>query len=140
MLNVSRKYQLNKKLWSFNFGCLLAYSFLWLIGIAELMPVPEVLHPHSNFIVNYYPGVVLALCSMALTFLVIWLMNSFFTICISEHTFWLVLPSVTLVMLTAISAVSSLVQMLSAVIPSLLLLAVVAVFCRLSQQQVKKMR
>ncbi|GLX79306.1 hypothetical protein tinsulaeT_26460 [Thalassotalea insulae] len=134
MLKLSR-YQVNKKLWSFNFGCLLACSFLWLTGVADLVPVPEALHPYTDFILDYYPGVITALSALSLTLLVIWLMNYAFDICISEHTFWLLIPSVTLVVLTALSAFNSLFHVMSAAMPSILVLCAVAVFSRLSQQK-----
>ena len=57
-------FNVNKKLWSFNFGCLIAGSLVWLVHIGNLAPVPSVLHPHTDFILDYYPGSVTALSAI----------------------------------------------------------------------------
>ena len=49
-------FKVNKKLWSFNFGCLLAGSLVWLVQLGNLAPVPSVLHPHTDFILGLLSG------------------------------------------------------------------------------------
>lgn len=127
----------NKKLWSFKFGCLIACSFLWLINVAKGVPVPEVLFPHPVFILDYYPGVVTGILAFISTLVVVAVMNKVFGICTSEHTFWLILPSLSLVALTSISAFDVLSTLLLAELPSLVFLVMLAISCRMARQRIK---
>lgn len=123
---------INKKLWSFNFGCFIAASFIWLVSFGATAPVPEILSPHPLFIIDYYSGFVTACSAFMLTALAIIVMGKGVKICTSEHTFWLVLPSLSFIALTTISAFELLPAMLYAAVPSLTLVAIAAVFCRLT--------
>jgi len=129
---------INKKLWSFNFGCLIAGSFGWLVSVGATAPVPEVLHPHPMFIIDYYSGLVTGCSAFMLTALAIIVMGKGFKICTSEHTFWLMLPSLSFLALTTISAFEFLPSMLYAAIPSLVLVIVAAVSCRLARKKSTK--
>lgn len=134
---LNNKFSFNKKLWSFNFGCLIAYSFMWLVGFGNSAPVPEVLHPHPLFILDYYSGLVTACAALMLTALTIIIMNKGFNLCTSEHPFWLVLPSMTFLALTTVSAFEMLSTILYAAIPALFLLCITAVIMRLARQKMK---
>jgi len=123
---------INKKLWSFNFGCLIAGSFIWLVSFGATAPVPEMLSPHPLFIIDYYSGLVTACSALMLTALTIIVMGRGFKICTSEHTFWLVLPSLSFIALTTISAFDLLPAILYAAVPSLSLVTIAAVSCRLA--------
>ena len=129
MLNV------NKKLWSFNFGCIIAFSFVWLVSFGNAAPVPEVLHPHPFFILDYYSGLVTACCALLLTALAVIIMGKGFNLCASEHPFWLILPSVCFVVLTSISAFELLTTMLYAVLPAMFLLIITAIIFRLTKRK-----
>jgi len=131
-------FSVNKKLWSFNFGCFIAASFVWLISFGKVAPVPELLHPHPFFIIDYYSGLVTACSAFMLTALVVIVMGKGFKICTSEHTFWLVLPSLVFVSFTTIWAFELLPSVLSAAIPSVFAVASAAVFCRLAQRRMSK--
>ena len=73
-------FDVNKKLWSFNFGCLLAGSLVWLVQIGHLAPVPSILHPHTDFILDYYPGSVTAITAslVSLSLLVFIMLSALF--------------------------------------------------------------
>ena len=121
---------INKKLWSFNFGCLIAGSFVWLVGLGATSPVPEILSAHPIFVLDYYSGLVTALFAMVFTTILIGLMTRGLKICSSEHTFWLMLPSLSFVALTSLSAFNSLPEILFAALPSLLILLSVSMLQR----------
>ncbi|WP_206483511.1 hypothetical protein [Thalassotalea sp. G2M2-11] len=139
-MNIKKKSQVNKKLWSFNIGCLLAYAFLWLVNIGHLAPVPELLHAYPTFILDYYPSIFSSGCALIATLAALYLMNRGLNICASEHTFWLLLPSFSLIVLTGLSANERLTTMLISVLPSLTVLTLIAVFYRLSQQRVARIK
>jgi hypothetical protein len=126
---------INKKLWSFNFGCLIAGSFVWLVGLGATAPVPELLSAHPIFVLDYYSGLVTALFAMIFTTLLVGLMTRWLKICSSEHTFWLMLPSLSFVALTSLSAFNSLPEILFAALPSLLILLSASVLQRFLQQR-----
>ena len=90
---------INKKLWSFNFGCLIAGTFVWLVSFGVSAPIFEVFHSYPNFILDYYSGTVTAFAAFFLTGVIIFIMRSLFKVCASEHTFWLALPSLGFIVL-----------------------------------------
>ncbi|MDG1752434.1 MAG: hypothetical protein P8I03_12350 [Thalassotalea sp.] len=130
-------FNVNKKLWSFNFGCIIAFSFVWLVSFGNSAPVPELLHPHPFFILDYYSGLVTACSAIMLTALAVIIMEKGFNLCVSEHPFWLILPSLCFVALTTISAFELLTTMLYAVLPALLVMIITAVAFRLSKRTLK---
>ena len=97
-------FEVNKKLWSFNFGCLIAGSLIWLVHIGNLAPVPSILHPHTDFILDYYPGSVTAITASILSLVLLVFMHKGFKLCASEHTFWLLLPTLCFIILTLLIA------------------------------------
>ena len=127
--------KVNKKLWSFNFGALIAFSFMWLVSFGESAPVPEILHPHPLFIIDYFAGIVTACSAIMLTLLIVIVMGKGFNICTSEHPFWLILPSVCFVVLTAISAFEMLSTLLYAVLPAVIVLVITIFSCRLARRK-----
>jgi len=126
----------NKKLWSFNFGCLIACSLVWLVSVGNAAPVPEVLYPHPLFILDYYSGLVTACSALMLTGLTIIIMGKGFNICTSEHPFWLILPTMSFLALTTVSAFEMLNTLLYAAVPALFVLSIAAVLNRLASQKV----
>ena len=128
-------FNVNKKLWSFNFGCMIAFSFVWLVNFGNSAPVPEILHPHPFFILDYYSGLVTATSAIMLTALAVIIMGKGFNLCTSEHPFWLLLPSVCFVVLTTLSAFELLPTMLYAVLPAILILTITAVVFRLTKRK-----
>lgn len=128
-------FQVNKKLWSFNFGCLIASSFLWLVSWANAAPIPEVLYPHTEFVLYYYESSVAAAGAFLLTMFTIIIMGKGFNICSSEHPFWLALPSLFLLALTTLTAFSLLSAMLYVAVPALSVMVIAAFTCRLMKQK-----
>ncbi len=126
----------NKKLWSFNFGCLIAFSLVWLVSVGNAAPVPEVLYPHPIFILDYYSGLVTACSALILTGLAIMIMGKAFNIRPSEHPFWLILPTLSFLALTTVSAFEMLTTLLYAAIPVLFVLSIAAILSRLARQKV----
>jgi len=124
-------FKINKKLWSFNFGCLIAGSFVWLVSIGLKAPVPEVLYPHTNFVLDYYSGLVTSVATGALTLLVLIIMAKAFKLCTSEHTFWLVLPILSFLALTMIASQSMLISIAYAAIPAIMVISSSAIYYRL---------
>ena len=129
--------KVNKKLWSFNFGCLIAFSFVWLVSFGNTAPVPEVLHPHPFFILDYYSGLVTAVSAIMITALIVIVMGKGFNLCASEHPFWLILPSLCFIALTTLSAFELLNSMLFAVIPALFVMVITAIVFRLTKRKLK---
>lgn len=114
----------NKKFWSLLFGCLLANCYLWLVQVGRQIDIPSSFHGHTDFVVNYYPLAVTALFSGALTWLVIILMDKLFSLRVSDHILWLVLPTLSFIIFTSFTALSMLPAILSAALPALLVLTV----------------
>jgi len=130
--------QVNKKLWSFIFGCLIAGSFVWLISLAKSVSVPDFLHPYPDFIIDYYAASVTSVMAVLLTISMIIIMGKVFKVCASEHPFWLALPSITFVFLTLFASSLMLRSMLSAAVPALIIMSLTAIFFRLVK--VKKLK
>jgi hypothetical protein len=128
-------FKVNKKLWSFNFGCLIAASLVWLVHLGNVAPVPNMLHPHTDFILDYYPGAVTAIIASMTSLLLLMLMNKGFKLCASEHTFWLLLPTLCFVTLTLIIAQFMLSAIMFAAIPTLFILTLSAVVFRLKNRK-----
>ncbi|MCO4800252.1 MAG: hypothetical protein KC484_13640 [Colwelliaceae bacterium] len=129
-------FKVNKKLWSFNFGSLIALSFVWLVGFGDSAPVPEALHPHPLFILDYYSGIVTACSTLIFTVLAVIIMKKGFNLCVSEHPFWLILPSIYFLILTTVSAFETLGAILYAAFPALLVMVITGIFTRLARQKV----
>jgi hypothetical protein len=123
-------FEVNKKLWSFNFGCLIAASLVWLVHIGNVAPVPSILHPHTDFILDYYPGTVTAVIACVVSFLLLILMRKGFKLCASEHTFWLLLPTLCFLTLTVLIAQFMISAIMFAAIPTLFVLILSAVVFR----------
>lgn len=124
MLNI------NKKLWSFNFGCLIAGTFVWLVSFGISAPIFEVLYSYPHFVLNYYAGTVTAFTAFVLTGGIILIMRSFFKLCASEHTFWLALPSLGFIFLAMLVKQSVLITMLYAAFPALIVILFTAMVKR----------
>lgn len=118
-------FNVNKKLWSFNIGSLLAFSCVWLVSFGNTAPVPEILYPHPDFILDYYSGVITAISALLVTSITIVIMGRGFNICTSDHPFWLILPSVCSIILTSISAFEMLRTISFALIPMMIVLVFV---------------
>jgi hypothetical protein len=121
----------NKKLWSFLFGSLIAGSFVWLISFGKTASVPTFLHPYPDFIIDYYPATVTAILAAIMTLFVMVVMGKVFKVCASEHPFWLVIPSIITVFITLFASKLMLASMLSAAIPALLIMVLTAITFRL---------
>ena len=128
-------FEVNKKLWSFNFGCLIAGSLIWLVHIGNLAPVPSILHPHTDFILDYYPGSVTAITASIVSLLLLVFMHKGFKLCASEHTFWLLLPTLCFITLTLLIAQFMLPAIMFAAIPSLLILTFSAIVFRFKRRK-----
>jgi len=126
-------FKINKKLWSFNFGCIIAGSFVWLVSVGMKVPVPEMLYPHTEFVLDYYSGLVTAVAAGMLTLLVLIIMGKAFKLCTSEHTFWLILPTLSFLALTMIASHSMLISIAYAAIPAIMVMSISAVYSRLSK-------
>jgi TRAP-type C4-dicarboxylate transport system permease small subunit len=127
-------FNVNKKLWSFNFGCLIAGSLVWLVHIGNLAPVPSVLHPHTDFILDCYPGSVTALSASIVSILMLVFMHKGFKLCASEHTFWLLLPTLSFMTLTLLIGQFMLASIMYAAVPILIVLTFSAIVFRLKSR------
>ena len=127
-------FNVNKKLWSFNFGCLIAGSLVWLVHIGNLAPVPSVLHPHTDFILDYYPGSVTALSASIVSIIMLIFMHKGFKLCASEHTFWLLLPTLSFMTLTLLIGQFMLASIMYAAVPILIVLTFSAIVFRLKSR------
>lgn len=128
-------FNVNKKLWSFNFGCLMAGSLVWLVHLGNSAPVPSILHPHTDFILDYYPGSVTAITATLVSLLLLVFMHKAFKICASEHTFWLLLPTFCFISLSILLAQFMLASLMFAAIPTLIILMFSAVVFRLKKRK-----
>ena len=116
----------NKKLWSLNFGCMIAATFVWLVSFGVSAPILEFFYSYPSFLINYYAGAVTAFSAFVLTSVIIFIMCSFFKVCASEHTFWLILPSLVLIILAMLVRQSVLVTMLYAAFPAIIVIVFTA--------------
>tara|TARA_R110000787_G_scaffold179397_4_gene291250 strand:+ start:29 stop:430 length:402 start_codon:yes stop_codon:yes gene_type:complete len=128
-------FAVNKKLWSFNFGCLIAGLLVWLVQLGNLAPVPSMLHPHTEFILDYYPGTVTAMTASIVSLLLLVIMSKAFKLCASEHTFWLLLPTLCFITLTLLIAQFMLSAIMFAAIPTLFILMFSAIIFRLKNRK-----
>ncbi len=121
----------NKKLWSFIFGCLIAASFVWLLSLGKSFDVIEYFHQYPEFVVDYYALMITAIATAFLTLFIVLIMKWVFNLLPREHPFWLILPSLTFVGLSFFTSKLMVVSILSAAIPALIVLVAVAVIGRL---------
>jgi hypothetical protein len=121
---------INKKLWSFNFGCIIAGTYVWLVSFGISAPIFEVFYSYPHFVLNYYAGTVTAFTAFVLTGGIILIMRSFFKLCASEHTFWLALPSLGFIFLAMLVKQSVLITMLYAAFPALIVILFTAMVKR----------
>jgi len=116
----------NKKFWSLFFGCILANSYVWLADIGINADVPQSFQTYTDFVVNYYSMIVTGGVAFIVTCLMIITMNQLFNVCVSEHLGWLLLPSLSFIGFTALTAQLLITQILAAAIPALLILLFVS--------------
>ena len=115
----------NKKLWSFIFGCLIAASFVWLISLGKSFDVIEYFHQYPEFVVDYYALMITAIATAFLTLFIVLIMKWVFNLLPREHPFWLILPSLTFVGLSFFTSKLMVVSILSAAISALIVLVAV---------------
>jgi len=128
-------FAVNKKLWYFNFGCLIAGLLVWLVDFGNVAPVPSALHPHTDFILDYYPGAVTAITASMVSLLLLVIMRKAFKLCASDHPFWLLLPTLCFITLTLLLAQFMLSAIMFAAIPALIILMFSAVVFRLKNRR-----
>lgn len=114
--------KLNKKLWSFIVGCFFAGSYVWLVSYTKTFPVPSfiTIDSHTSFMLYRY--FIIAILALILTACALLIMHNIMNIHANEHTFWLLLPILSFLIITAIFANILVYTMLSAAVPSLLLI------------------
>lgn len=127
-MNTSRK-----KFWSLIFGAILANSYVWLVSLSSQVPVPEMLQEHTVFVIDFYSPIITALLSISLTIVLSLVMLKVFNICVSEHILWLFWPSLGFVVFTFFTANALIVPILQAVVPALVMLALIYWFKRRQQ-------
>ena len=111
--------RLNKKLWSFNIGCLIAGSFIWLVGFSKTLPMLDVVLNTSTISIELYNLFVIAVSAFIISVIIITFMHKVLCIHSNEYTFWLVLPILSFLVLTSVVANMLMITMMSAAIPSL---------------------
>jgi len=112
----------NKKFWSLIIGCLLSAAYLWLVEVGFNASVPSSFQSEMEFIINYYHLYVTAGASIALTLLVVCFMPRLVNTHVSDHVFWLTAPGLLFIMFAALNTHVLLIPVLSAAIPSLLII------------------
>ena len=128
----------NKKLWSFIFGCMLAASCLWLIEYSKNAPLFDSLSLYIALELHQYIYVVNIVLAIAITCIMLIIMAKAFKICSSEHTFWLILPALLLASITVLYAKELLPAILTVVLPSVIVASATASLIRMKQSNVVK--
>ena len=118
--------RLNKKLWSFNVGCFASGSFIWLAELSKELPVPHFVLSNSMISIGLYTSVVMFFSAALFTTCLIAFMHKGLKVHSSEHTFWLVLPILSFLIMTSIVANVLVMTMMSAAIPALFVILVAA--------------
>lgn len=108
----------NKKMWSFNFGCILSASFVWIMALGMNFPVLNVLNLSPEYIQYYYANTVVAIASTLFTVLLLVVMKKGFNISTRDHVFWLLLPTAVFVIMAVLTGVELYSSLLSAALPS----------------------
>ncbi len=130
-------FEVNKKMWSFNFGCILAASSVWLVALGMQMPVLTLVDLSPAFIDAYYSVVVTSVFSILLTFLVITLMKRGFNIRTSDHTFWLLLPLIIFVLMALLTGAQLYSPLLAAAVPALTIVLFSGLFSSVTSSSAK---
>lgn len=118
--------RLNKKLWSFNIGCIISGAFIALIDISQSLSIPNVVLSNVWFNLEVYYALVIFFSSVFVTGTLIFIMHFILNVHSNEHTFWLVFPILTFLIITAVFAKVLIFSMLNAAIPALILILAVA--------------
>lgn len=111
--------RLNKKLWSFNVGCIVSGAFIWLVGLSKELPIPQFILANKEISIELYTALMIAFSALFLSLILLFIMHHFLKVHSSEHTFWLVLPILAFLILTALVANSLVITMMYAAIPTL---------------------
>lgn len=118
--------RLNKKLWSFNVGCIVSGAFIWLLDFSKSITPPDFIR-ENQYISHYsYSLFCIALLAVGVTTLLLMIMHNCLHVHSSEQTFWLVLPILSLLILTTIVANNLVMAMLAVAIPALLVILLAA--------------
>mgnify|MGYP000306621844 CR=1 FL=1 len=118
--------RLNKKLWSFNIGCIISGSFIWFAELMNTWPIPDFILSNQFISIDFYLILSLMGLSVLITAVLLAIMHHFLNIHSSEHTFFLVLPVLTFLILTSIVANVLIMTMLNAAIPALIIMLMAA--------------
>lgn len=118
--------KLNKKLWSFNMGCSIVGALIWLTSYVKNIPIPQFLSLNSDTSVTIYTTFIIIIAALLVTAIILFLVKTLLNIQCNDHTFWLVLPILCFLVFTVVMANILIFTMLSAAIPSLLLILIKA--------------
>ncbi|GHE83538.1 hypothetical protein [Thalassotalea profundi] len=83
-----------KNIISFLLGSSFAYIFVWLSGVVVAMPVPEFLRPYKEFVVSYYPNILIVLFASILSLIIVLIVRKAFTLFTKQNLFYFTLPIV----------------------------------------------
>lgn len=110
---------INKKLWSFNLGCVFAGSIVWLVSLGQAIPVPTPYLKMENFDLAMFQQALSGIIGFIFTLTVLMVMKVKFALHPSQHTFWLVTPIVAFTIITALAANVMVPTVLTTAIPML---------------------
>ena len=110
----------HKNVTSFLLGSSFAYLFVWLIGVAAAMPVPEFIRPYNEFVVSYYSNILIILLAAVLSFIIMFMVRKAFTLFTKQNLFYFALPIVLFLTYLLVFLSFAVAPLMYAAIPTLL--------------------
>ncbi|MGS0696722.1 hypothetical protein [Shewanella sp. 0m-4] len=110
----------HKNIISFLLGSSFAYIFVWLSGVVAAMPVPEFLRPYNEFVVSYYPNILIVLFASILSLIIVLIVRKAFTLFTKQNLFYFALPIVLFLVYLLVFMGFAVAPLMYAAIPTLL--------------------
>jgi hypothetical protein len=111
----------HKNIISFLLGSSFAYIFVWLSGVVAAMPVPEFLRPYNEFVVSYYPNILIVLFASILSLIIVLIVRKAFTLFTKQNFFYFTLPIVLFLASIFVFLSFAVAPLMYAAIPTLLI-------------------
>ena len=118
--------RLNKKLWSFNVGCFASGSFIWLAELSHQLPIPDFVLSNHMINIEFYKVALMFFMAILVMITLLIIMHKGLNVHSSEHTFWLVLPILSFLIMTVIVDNTLIMTMMVAAIPALFVILMAA--------------
>jgi hypothetical protein len=116
----------HKNIISFLLGSSFAYLFVWLVGVAAAMPVPEFFQTYNEFVVSYYSNILIVIFAAVLSLIIMFVVRKAFTLFTKQNLFYFALPIVLFLTYLLVFLSFAVAPLMYAAIPTLLIATLIS--------------